>query len=86
MNKYEYKGVWIPSCPNHCFERMIDTGIEKHRIAGIEPKITPDGLGYSLFGFRRYSKRLKRHSQTVQGNYYSEQWTHCPHCGSKLLK
>ena len=79
-----YKSVCIPDCPNHCFERIVDTGISKNVIEGIEPKARSYGFGRSTVDLLRYSKRLKRHAHTAHGNYYTEKWTHCPHCGAEL--
>jgi hypothetical protein len=79
-----YKGIYIPACPNRCFERIVDAGIAENVVDGMEPRIAPNGIGSSCFAFRRYSKKLKRHGHTVNGHYYSERWTHCPHCGEKL--
>ena len=80
----EYRGIYIPECPNHCFERIIDSGIARHIVEGVEPRIRPENMESTGYSFRRYSKKLKRHSHTTNGCYYSEPWSHCPHCGSRL--
>jgi len=83
----KYKNVWIPaSCPNGCFERLIDQGLSGNKIDGVEPRMYSYNIGRTTFEIKRWSKRLKRYSHRAQGHYIALNWTHCPFCGKELIK
>lgn len=79
-----YKEVCVPTCPNGCFEQLIDEAEEQNTVAGVKPKLRQHAFGSSSIEALRYSERLKRHGKRANGHYISKQWTHCPFCGAKL--
>lgn len=87
MKNYRGIELWTGDCPNGCFHKLIDRAIEENSIAGIEPKVAEvPGFGMVGFEIRRYSAKLKRHTETVNGHYAYAHWTHCPICGERLEK
>jgi len=83
---YLYRGVWLPGyCPNRCLKKLMDQGMALNRIDGIDPKMNSYRAGSTSFEIRRWSRKLQRHSHRTQGHYISLSWSHCPHCGSKMM-
>lgn len=87
MNDCKYREVDLPvRCPNGCFEKLIDQGMDANCIDGIDPKMYSYHIGSTSFEIRRWSRKLQRHSHRAQGHYVSLAWSRCPYCGSKLIR
>ena len=85
MKSYRGVNLYSGDCPNGCFHKLIDAAIESNVIGGVEPKVEcVPGFGWAVFEVRRYSRKLRRHTHTVNGHYVSMNWVHCPICGAKL--
>lgn len=84
MNSYRGVNLCSGDCPNGCFHKLIDRAISENTIGGVEPKVSGYQNGRVAYEIRRYSQKLKRHTQTVNGHYVSTPWTHCPICGAEL--
>lgn len=82
MNPYLGK-----TCPNRCLDKLAEQARRENIVDGHDPKLLwDDNIGDSTIRVYRWSKRLKRHTETPNGHYLSQRFKYCPHCGAKLIE
>jgi hypothetical protein len=88
MSKYRRLPIGFQNidCPNRCFEKLWQQGIDENTVDGIKPMLLWDySGGFVTIRVRRWSRQLKRLTRRTNGHYVSRPYRFCPMCGAELV-